>query len=144
MVSLSMAATNSTESSPLGPAPFERATPPVPPARLTLGYDCIPVIVQKTSTGGWLVLANELKVVPCGKTGILDTNDGDRTEVLVVFGEVLDHGVELSLKRIGERRRRSGHSPRSISNMWAATSLIVGLAVGAQLPISQWLAWLTK
>lgn len=84
-------------------------------------------------------------MVPSGKTGFLDTADGNRAEVLVVFGEILaDGGVELCLKRIGEIRRRAAPPPYFLSKSWAATSLIVGLAVGMQLPLAKWLAPLIK
>lgn len=132
-----------------------RHSPGVPPsdvrthltdvARLTLGYDCVPVQVRKSTHGGWRVVTKELTVVPSGKTGFLDTADGNRAEVLVVFGEILaDGGVELCLKRIGEIRRRAAPPPYFLSKSWAATSLIVGLAVGMQLPLAKWLAPLIK
>lgn len=139
---------NKTASSTPSPVASSATTTPTPRtelAQLTLGYEVAAVQVQKVALGGWRVVTKEMTAVPCGKIGFLDTPDGNRSEVLVVFGEILDDGVvELCLKRVGETRKRTAPPPYSISKTWAATSLIVGLAVGIQLPIAKWLAQLIK
>lgn len=105
---------------------------------LHLGATSFSTRVLNESPAGWRVSTNAANVVPCGLTGIFETDDGCRSEVLIVYGDHAGQGAELCLRRTDQSKnhRTSRRSP--IPTTWALTALLLGAALGLHIPLVKW------